>query len=134
MVFQLCEKQTMEKVEWNFHKYLVDEKGRAVKSYGHRVQPIDIEEDIVSWVLDGGDGNVDKLQAAKHFRIAAKKGHSQKLTSQGCTTAERDIVQGTELLQIAADAGGALALKSLQEMKQDESKWIRKVQTTIKYQ
>ncbi|KAL7446989.1 hypothetical protein ACHAXM_011066, partial [Skeletonema potamos] len=47
MIFQLCEKQTNEKVEWNFHKYLVDGSGRAVKSYGHRVQPIDIEEDIV---------------------------------------------------------------------------------------
>ena len=38
MVFQLCEQQTHEKV---------DGTGRAVKSYGHRVQPIDIEEDIV---------------------------------------------------------------------------------------
>lgn len=52
MVFQLCEKQTHEKVEWNFHKYLVNESGRAVKSYGHRVQPIDIEEDIVRLLDD----------------------------------------------------------------------------------
>jgi glutathione peroxidase-family protein len=35
-------------VDWNFHKYLVDGRGRAVKSYGHRVQPMDIEEDIVA--------------------------------------------------------------------------------------
>ena len=47
VVFQLCEKQTQEKVEWNFHKYLVDRSGRAVKSYENLVQPIDIEEDIV---------------------------------------------------------------------------------------
>ena len=47
MVFQLCEKQTQEKVEWNFHKYLVDGNGRAVRSYGHRIQPIDMEKDIV---------------------------------------------------------------------------------------
>lgn len=47
MVFQLCQKHTNEKVEWNFHKYLVNGEGRAVKSYGHRVQPIDIEEDIL---------------------------------------------------------------------------------------
>jgi glutathione peroxidase len=48
MVFQLCEKHTGEKVEWNFHKYLVDGQGRAVKSYGHRVQPMDIESDIIA--------------------------------------------------------------------------------------
>jgi len=52
MVFQLCEKQTRDKVEWNFHKYLVDGSGRAVRSYGHRVQPIDIEEDIVRLLDD----------------------------------------------------------------------------------
>ena len=52
MVFQLCEKQTHEKVEWNFHKYLVDGSGRAVRSYGHRVQPMDIEEDIVRLLDD----------------------------------------------------------------------------------
>lgn len=47
-VFRLCEKHTNEGVDWNFHKYLVDGRGRAVKSYGHRVQPMDIEEDIVA--------------------------------------------------------------------------------------
>jgi len=47
-VFRLCEKHTHEGVEWNFHKYLVDGRGRAVKSYGHRVQPMDIEEDILA--------------------------------------------------------------------------------------
>ena len=52
MVFQLCEKQTHEKVEWNFHKYLVDGSGRAVRSYGHRVDPLDIEEDIVRLLDD----------------------------------------------------------------------------------
>eukprot|EP00986_Skeletonema_menzelii_P011291 scaffold5793_cov146-Skeletonema_menzelii.AAC.5 len=48
----LCEKQTHEKVEWNFHKYLVDGSGRAVRSYGHRVDPLDIEEDIVRLLDD----------------------------------------------------------------------------------
>lgn len=48
MVFQLCEKHTQEGASWNFHKYLVDGMGRAVKSYGHRIQPMDIEGDIVS--------------------------------------------------------------------------------------
>eukprot|EP00984_Skeletonema_dohrnii_P012575 scaffold5119_cov153-Skeletonema_dohrnii-CCMP3373.AAC.11 len=71
---------------------------------------------------DGCDGNVDKVQAAKHILIAAEKGHIQKLTSHVLALMERDIVQGKDLLQIAADAGDALALKSLQEMKQDESK------------
>lgn len=47
-VFRLCEKHTREGVAWNFHKYLVDGAGRAVKSYGHRVQPMDIEEDILA--------------------------------------------------------------------------------------
>lgn len=47
VVFQLCEKHTGESVAWNFHKYLVDGEGRAVKSYGHRVQPMDMEGDIV---------------------------------------------------------------------------------------
>ncbi|KAL7530222.1 hypothetical protein ACHAXR_005981 [Thalassiosira sp. AJA248-18] len=48
MVFQLCQKHTQGVVEWNFHKYLVNGQGRAVKSYGHRVQPMDIESDIVA--------------------------------------------------------------------------------------
>jgi len=61
MVFQLCEKQTMEKVEWNFHKYLVDGKGRAVKSYGHRIQPIDIEEEIVRLLDNRGIGETIKV-------------------------------------------------------------------------
>ena len=30
------------------HKYLVNGEGRAVKSFGHRVQPIDIEADIIA--------------------------------------------------------------------------------------
>ena len=30
------------------HKYLVNGEGRAIKSYGHRVQPMDIESDIVA--------------------------------------------------------------------------------------
>jgi len=54
MVFQLCQKHTNEKVEWNFHKYLVNGEGRAVKSYGHRVQPMDMEADIVA-LLDEND-------------------------------------------------------------------------------
>lgn len=54
MVFQLCQKHTNEGVKWNFHKYLVNGQGRAVKSYGHRVQPMDIEADIVA-LLDEND-------------------------------------------------------------------------------
>jgi glutathione peroxidase-family protein len=29
------------------HKYLVNGQGRAIKSYGHRVPPMQIEKDIV---------------------------------------------------------------------------------------
>lgn len=52
MVFKLCQKHTNEKVEWNFHKYLVNGEGRAVKSFSHRVQPMDIEEDIVQLLYE----------------------------------------------------------------------------------
>jgi len=48
LVFQLCKSHTGESVEWNFHKYLVNGQGHAIKSYGHRVQPMEIEEDIIS--------------------------------------------------------------------------------------
>ena len=47
-VFKLCKEMTGEPVEWNFHKYLVNGKGQAVKSYGHRTQPMAIDEDIVA--------------------------------------------------------------------------------------
>ena len=36
------------------HKYLVNGQGRAIKSYGHRVQPMAIEVDIVA-LLDEND-------------------------------------------------------------------------------
>ena len=36
------------------HKYLVNGQGRAIKSYGHRVQPMAIEDDIVA-LLDEND-------------------------------------------------------------------------------
>eukprot|EP00984_Skeletonema_dohrnii_P012576 scaffold5119_cov153-Skeletonema_dohrnii-CCMP3373.AAC.12 len=68
MVFQLCEKQTMEKVEWNFHKYLVDGKGRAVQSYGHRIQPIDIEEEIVRLLDSRGIGETIKVRKGSEGR------------------------------------------------------------------
>ncbi|KAL3809717.1 hypothetical protein ACHAXA_009411 [Cyclostephanos tholiformis] len=48
VVFQLCESHTGASVEWNFHKYLVNGQGHAIKSYGHRIPPMEIEEDIVS--------------------------------------------------------------------------------------
>lgn len=64
MVFQLAQKHTGEGVEWNFHKYLVDGQGHAVKSYGHRVQPYEIEEDIVS-LLESND--VKKMQVPQTF-------------------------------------------------------------------
>ncbi|EJK46742.1 hypothetical protein THAOC_34576 [Thalassiosira oceanica] len=41
-VFKLCKEMTGESVRWNFHKYLVNGKGEAVKSYGHRIQPMAI--------------------------------------------------------------------------------------------
>lgn len=47
MVYQLMNKHTGESVDWNFHKYLVNAEGRAVKSYAAKVDPFDIEEDIV---------------------------------------------------------------------------------------
>lgn len=46
-VFRLCERHTGEAAAWNFHKYLVDGQGRAVKSFGHRTPPMAIEEDIL---------------------------------------------------------------------------------------
>jgi glutathione peroxidase-family protein len=36
------------------HKYLVNGQGHAIKSYGHRVQPMAIEADIVA-LLDEND-------------------------------------------------------------------------------
>ena len=54
-VFKLCKEMTGESVRWNFHKYLVNGKGEAVKSYGHRIQPMAIEEDIVA-LLEESDG------------------------------------------------------------------------------
>jgi len=45
-VFRMCAEMTGDAVKWNFHKYLINGKGEAVKSYGHRVQPMDIEDDI----------------------------------------------------------------------------------------
>jgi glutathione peroxidase len=35
-------------VEWNFQKYLIDEKGRLVKVIAPKVLPLD--EEIVNWV------------------------------------------------------------------------------------
>lgn len=54
VVFQLCERQTGESPQWNFHKYLVNSEGKAVKSFGHRVSPEEMEEDIVK-LLDAND-------------------------------------------------------------------------------
>jgi len=65
MVFQLCQKHTKEAVEWNFHKYLVNGQGRAIKSYGHRVQPMDIEADIVA-LLDENDQQ-EKMQVPQTY-------------------------------------------------------------------
>lgn len=50
-IFRMCTEMTGDKVEWNFHKFLINGKGEAVKSYGHRVQPMDIEDDILSLLL-----------------------------------------------------------------------------------
>jgi glutathione peroxidase len=47
VVFQMCKRHTGEVPEWNFHKYLVNGEGRAVKSFGHRVSPLEMEEDII---------------------------------------------------------------------------------------
>ena len=35
-------------VKWNFHKFLIDEKGNIVKEIPHKTSPIDLE--IVNWV------------------------------------------------------------------------------------
>lgn len=53
-----------EKPEWNFHKYLVDGQGRAVKSYGHRVQPMDIENDIIALLAEN---DKQKLQVPQTY-------------------------------------------------------------------
>lgn len=37
-------------VKWNFHKFLIDEKGNIVKEISHRTPPID--EEIVTWIED----------------------------------------------------------------------------------
>ena len=55
VVFKVCELHTGESPEWNFHKYLVDGKGKAVKSYGHRISPFEMEEDIVKLLEDNED-------------------------------------------------------------------------------
>jgi hypothetical protein len=57
------------------------------------------------------------------FALPLKRGIFRNLRLM-CLHYWREILyrQGKELLQIAADAGDALALQSLQEMKQDESK------------
>lgn len=36
------------KVAWNFHKYLLDEKGKLINSYPSAVTPLD--EEILNWV------------------------------------------------------------------------------------
>lgn len=64
-VFQMCKKHTNEGVEWNFHKYLVNGEGRAVKSYGHRVQPMDIESDIVALLDEGHERS--KMQVPQTY-------------------------------------------------------------------
>ena len=46
--------QTGESPHRNFHKYLVNSEGKAVKSYGHRVSTEEMEEDIVK-LLDTND-------------------------------------------------------------------------------
>jgi glutathione peroxidase len=35
-------------VKWNFHKFLVDEEGRLVKSLGSGVGPFD--EEVIGWL------------------------------------------------------------------------------------
>lgn len=37
-------------VEWNFHKFLIDEKGDFVKSISPKTQPLD--EEILDWIND----------------------------------------------------------------------------------
>lgn len=62
MVFQLCQKHTDEEVKWNFHKYLVNGQGHAVKSYSHRVQPMEIEADIVSLLAENDQQKIQVPQ------------------------------------------------------------------------
>lgn len=63
MVFQLCQKHTHQGVEWNFHKYLVNGQGHAIKSYHHNVQPMAIEKDIIA-ILD--ENEKQKMQLLTH--------------------------------------------------------------------
>ena len=42
-LFQYLKKATGEQPSWNFCKYLVDEKGRVVKFYSSRVEPMSAE-------------------------------------------------------------------------------------------
>ena len=51
-VFRMCQRHTGEEPEWNFHKYLVNGEGRAVQSFGHRVNPLEIEDDIVKLIRE----------------------------------------------------------------------------------
>ena len=35
-------------VKWNFHKFLIDEEGRLVMSFGSAISPLDAE--ILAWL------------------------------------------------------------------------------------
>lgn len=49
-IYMLCILSYLLSIQliYNSHKYLVNGEGRAVKSFGHRVQPMEIEDDIIA--------------------------------------------------------------------------------------
>lgn len=48
-IYKWLQNELKTEVKWNFHKFLIDEKGNVVKEISHRTPPNDIE--IVDWIL-----------------------------------------------------------------------------------
>jgi TPR repeat protein len=68
---------------------------------------------------DGEGGPVDKVMAAKYFRLAAEKNHVQAITCYGIALllgdgVERNIDEAKKWLRKGADAGDDLAVQQLQ--------------------
>jgi len=51
-LFKWLTDQTGEEVKWNFHKYLIDEKGNFIKDLNPQVLPID--DEVLAWI-EGGE-------------------------------------------------------------------------------
>jgi glutathione peroxidase len=48
-IYNWLQNELKTEVKWNFHKFLIDEKGHVVKEISHRTPPNDLE--IVNWIL-----------------------------------------------------------------------------------